>query len=135
MSEQNHKVGLPTAVFRLTEIDRETCYKVGSRIITKNGCRIVFERMPNPRLIDIWPDSRVTVSAEGRKHLRPTISRQTKWRIRFFLDGNDYFVMVGKRLVGSPTGGYVSRYVGQALIDDGTLVPEGDGYAKHRRDL
>ena len=103
--------------------------------MAKSDGSVVFDRMPNPRLIDVGPDGRVTVSAEGLKHLRPTISRQTKWRVRFFLERNDYFVMVGKRLVGSPTGGYVSRYVGQALIDDGTLVPEGDGYAKHRRDL
>lgn len=122
-----------TSCPRLIDLHRNDCCVDGMRIVVKSTRRVVFDRPPNMRLVHIYDDGTVTISAEGEKYLRDSISRQTRWRIKAFLASGEKFVLIGNRLVNRATGGYISRYVADTLILEGSLVRDGDFYVERGR--
>ena len=108
-------------------------YRVGSKIIVKNSGRVASDRaqwMVDQGFVQIDPTSgRVTITDKGRGMIGTDLNSRTKAKAETFITSHPKFFMFGDRLVAvDDPSAYISRYVADHYIDNGVLIPRGDGF-------
>lgn len=110
------------------------CFRVGNAAMVAQTGRVAAQDV-RPMLQAGWvradpADGRVTITLEGLLHIRGDLNYRTRKKAEDFFREHDSFYLLEDRLYATG-GGYLSRYVAEFFIENGTLVQTPDGrYAK-----
>ena len=109
--------------------DRE-CYRVGNKVMVKNPLAVVAPDV-RPLVDGGWvridpATGRVTITLDGLLRVRDALNYRTRKKAEDFFRDHDSFYFLDDTLRATD-GGYISRYVADFFIEDGTLVLRPDG--------